>query len=566
MKTKVLSVIAAAVLAVTSFVAFAVTASAVSTVDLSTLTGNYTAQNGETLTGTLGGNYNITIADGATVTLKDVTINGVKNVDYKWAGITPLGDATIILEGENTVKGFAENYPGIYAAVGKTLTIRGTGSLTASSNGYGTGIGGGWKIACGNIVIEGGNITAMGGKEVAAIGGGREASCGNITITDGVTSVTAIKGDDVNARVIGYGFMGSCGKITIGGEVISSTITKSPYIYPTTVDLSKLTGNYTARDGVTLTGTLGGNCKITIADGATVTLHNAVIDRYKVDPVGASWCEWAGITPLGNATIVLEGANTVKGFNASYPGVFAAVGKTLTISGSGSLTAASNGFAPGIGGAGKADCGNIIINGGNIITTGGIEAAGIGGGGRDVSCGSITISGGTVTATGGNNAAGIGSGYMGTCGNITITDGVTSVTAIKGGVNAASIGAGFSGNCGTVTIGDDVITEKISISPYTYPDQTATVTGAVTDIMANHEGNDEGAMAFITTLTKRGTGDVTVGSITWSITAEGTTKSHTASGDKLPVITFGGNGAEAIIALAVNNLYDLKATAEVHVD
>ena len=63
------------------------------------------------------------------------------------------------------------------------------------------------------------------------------------------------------------------------------------------------------------------------------------------------------------------------------------------------------------------------------------------------------ISGGTITAEGGESAAGIGSGLDGSCGNITITSGVTSVTATRSVDTANSIGAGESGSCGTVTIG-----------------------------------------------------------------------------------------------------------------
>ena len=47
------------------------------TVNLSNLTADYEAQNGETLTGTLDAKVQISIAAGATVTLDDVTINGV---------------------------------------------------------------------------------------------------------------------------------------------------------------------------------------------------------------------------------------------------------------------------------------------------------------------------------------------------------------------------------------------------------------------------------------------------------------------------------------------------------
>lgn len=198
---------------------------------LSELNGDYVAHNGETLTGTLGGNYKISIADGAAVTLNGVTINGVTDdsASYPWAGITCEGDAIIILEGENVVKGFYSAYPGIQVPVNKTLIIRGGGSLDASSNGFGAGIGGGYSVNCGNIVIEGGKITATGGCYAAGIGGGDGSSCGYITITTGVTSVTATMGDNTYWS-IGPGATASwCGDVTIGGE--QGTINISPYTY-----------------------------------------------------------------------------------------------------------------------------------------------------------------------------------------------------------------------------------------------------------------------------------------------------------------------------------------------
>ena len=107
-------------------------------IDLSNLTGNYEAQNGDVLTGTLDGStqpYMISIADGATVTLDGVTINGVNNNSCAWAGINCAGDATIIVAdgSTNTVNGFYQDYPGIFIAEGKTLTIQGSGSLTATA-------------------------------------------------------------------------------------------------------------------------------------------------------------------------------------------------------------------------------------------------------------------------------------------------------------------------------------------------------------------------------------------------------------------------------------------------
>ncbi len=204
---------------------------AANSVDLSKLTTDYEAQDGEVLTGTLGANVKISIAAGATVTLDGVTINGVKSKDFKWAGITCVGDATIILKDgtTNTVMGFKADYPGIFIASDKTLTIKGetagTGSLNARSNGSGAGIGGGYQIACGNIEIQGGVITATGGSNSAGIGSGRESSCGNITISGG--SVTATGG--ANGAGIGSGYAGSCGNITITTGVTQVTATKGDY-------------------------------------------------------------------------------------------------------------------------------------------------------------------------------------------------------------------------------------------------------------------------------------------------------------------------------------------------
>ena len=195
--------------------------------DLSKLTGDYTAKDGETLTGTLNGEtqpYKITIAAGATVTLSGATINGVNNNNYKWAGITCEGDATIILKdgSTNTLKGFYDEYPGIFAAADHLLTIKGetlgTGKLTASSNGYSAGIGGTYKIPCGNIKIQGGEINATGGEFGAGIGGGGIGSCGNIEIQGGTITATGNK-----AAGIGSSGSGSCGNISITGGTIIAT-------------------------------------------------------------------------------------------------------------------------------------------------------------------------------------------------------------------------------------------------------------------------------------------------------------------------------------------------------
>ena len=144
-----------------------------------------------------------------------------KNIEScTWAGLTCAGDATIILKdgSANTVKGFRENYPGIYVPEGKKLIIQGgTGSLNASCNTdacSAAGIGGGYDIACGNIEIQGGVITATGGYYAAGIGSCNK-SCGTITISGGTVEATG----GYNAAGIGSGYKGSCAGITIANTV-----------------------------------------------------------------------------------------------------------------------------------------------------------------------------------------------------------------------------------------------------------------------------------------------------------------------------------------------------------
>ena len=190
------------------------------TIDLSTLSASITAKDGDVLTGKLESDKWISIDDGATVRLNGVSINADGAfTSGNHAGLHCEGNATIILmDGTtNTVKGFYENYPGIYVPENKTLTIQGGGSLNASSNGAGCGIGGGYsggsyfEINCGNINIEGGIITATGGTQSAGIGGGLNGSCGNITISGGTIMATG----GSYAVAIGGGESTSCGNITI---------------------------------------------------------------------------------------------------------------------------------------------------------------------------------------------------------------------------------------------------------------------------------------------------------------------------------------------------------------
>lgn len=202
-------------------------------VDLGMLKGNYTAQDGDVLSGTLSGDKEITIANGATVTLKDANITSFDGYSYH-AGITLLGDATILLKGDNTVTGSYRSCAGIYVPKNYTLTIDGTGSLEASSGNMDSGQGAvrwacgigsnntGEKRDAGNIVINGGTITAIGGNQSAGIGSSLYHSCGDITINGG--TVTA-KCEGFGGAGIGGGRMASCGNILIRNTVTQVTAT-----------------------------------------------------------------------------------------------------------------------------------------------------------------------------------------------------------------------------------------------------------------------------------------------------------------------------------------------------
>lgn len=358
--------------------------STVKVVDLASLTADYEAKDGETLSGILGGNYKITIADGAVVTLKNAVIYGENNEAYKWAGITATGDATIVLVASNIVRGFHENYPGIFVPEGKTLRIKGNGKLEAGSSGRGAGIGGAnyEQINCGNIEILEGTIRAVSGMNSAAIGAGGLSECGSITISGGF--VTAVPYNSDSAAGIGTGRKRSrCGDITIsGGNVVAEA------------------GDLSAGIGSSYESICG---NITIS-GGTVTAHGGT-----------------------NAACIGSGAGCDKELETS--------------------------FDPSV-------CGNITISGGTVTAEaagdGNTFAAGIGSGNDNAVCGNILISGGTVYTKGGSDAAGIGTSEKSSVGDITITDGVTKVTAEKTsmGEDTHCIGGGTDyKRIGKVTIG-----------------------------------------------------------------------------------------------------------------
>lgn len=221
----------------------------------------------------------VSIADGATISLKNVLVEGPDDNNHKWAGLTCLGNATIfILSGQSNVIGYNNHYPGIFIPEGYTLTIKGMkehSSLTCQSNGNAPGIGSvrGYVsttdsndntpyISSGNIIIKSGHIIAIGGNGCPGIGNTVKTSCGNITIENGVVEASTILKSG-GAGIGGCYGQGKCGNITIlGGTVTAIGSEEGPGIgagchdtFQSEEDKYNICGNITISGGqVTATG------------------------------------------------------------------------------------------------------------------------------------------------------------------------------------------------------------------------------------------------------------------------------------------------------------------------
>ena len=280
-----------------------------------------------------------------------------------------------------------------------------------------------WKLTLGSAAK---NLCILADNEVIA--GATLASAGTVftVAVPAVSSktVTVVANDESN----------NCYYYTKAGV----SLTAGNY-YQSTPSMTTL-GTDRSESVYKITGTSGAN----IPDGRTVVFSGVNIS--------------SGITCNGDATIILMGSNTITGSYANAAIQAGGTSNTLTITGTGSLTANGGDYAAGIGGGQNTDCGRINISGGNITATSSMMGAGIGSG-QGRSCAGITISGGTVVATCSQGGTGIGSGNEGSCGDITISGG--TVTA-NGGAGAAGIGSGlamaYTASCTNITISGGTVT------------------------------------------------------------------------------------------------------------
>jgi len=266
-----------------------------------------------------------------------------------------------------------------------------------------------------------------------------------LTINEGKT-LTIPAGMELinNGVIINYSQITVNGTLTNNGTILnvnSGTITGTVSGNPptTTTPLGNSINLSTVSMPQVGEGWLIANNVCTVLDGADITITGTTNKRIEVAAHAAAnvTLNNVSITGLGNnqtpvlintnamLNLTLEGNNKLSA-GRSRAALQAAENTTLTIDGTGSLTA--NGGTYGgaaIGGAFCENAGKITINGGTISATsveGGsyCSGAGIGGGGAGIiffsfqgfggTGGDVTINGGTVKANGPTGAAGIGGG------------------------------------------------------------------------------------------------------------------------------------------------------------
>ena len=286
-------------------------------INLSELTEDYIAQDGDVLTGTTV--YSVKIAADATITLSNVTIT-----NWRKSPIECLGNATINIEDGtvNTLKESDEDSesharPALaFGPSGTTLTINGnTGRLNAIGGRFSPGIGcRASSGAYGGLIINGGIISVYGNGATYTHGIGATdinnhgPSCGDITINGGTISASGSYG-------VGIGAVGAswCGAISINGGTITSHATGSIAIGGNCSKVMIYGGEINAS---TNTG-VGIGSSVVYIDGGTIV---------------ASASDWEGVGISGDKGVLIRSSITSLTASKGPYGANAIRGGTVYIS------------------------------------------------------------------------------------------------------------------------------------------------------------------------------------------------------------------------------------------
>ena len=244
-----------------------------------TVTGTFVA------TGTPGKSLKVETNLPVTVRIRDLTIDNTAADYYEaMALIGGAANVTLILEGTNYLSGGKE-CGGIDVNDGRTLTIRGGGTLTAKGT-AGAGIGGHNLSGCGTVIIESGTINAIGSMGAAGIGGGGKfgsynptGNGGNVTINGG--TVTASNGGWSAADIGGGSDTVNTGTLTVNGDAWVTAANIGG-----TKTLTKGVVNGTVYGDVTLTAdrtiddlTIPAGTSLTVSEGKTLTVNGTVTNN-----------------------------------------------------------------------------------------------------------------------------------------------------------------------------------------------------------------------------------------------------------------------------------------------
>ncbi|MDF3005699.1 MAG: S-layer protein [Oscillospiraceae bacterium] len=193
---------------------------------------------------------------------------------------------------------------------------------------------------------------------------------------------------------------------------------------------------------------------VKVASGVTA---NITLDNLNIDLSTSGGCAF-DLQGTANVTLTLaDGTSNSLTSRNNCAGLQVPENATLTIGGTGNLTATGGKYSAGIGGGFCGSGGTITINSGTVKATGSEGGAGIGGG----FCGSggtITISGCTVDANGGDAAAGIGGGARSSGGAITISSGTVYISG--GSVKATGQDGGADIGHGADNTSDETLMNK----------------------------------------------------------------------------------------------------------
>lgn len=312
--------------------------------------------------------------DDLKITLSDVDIADTKGKAP--LSVSGTGDTTIELDGNNSLTGSGwsaglernEEKDAAGNVVSGKLTIQDenkNGSLEATGNYGGAGIGGGNLKNSGEIEITGGTITATGALDGAGIGGGGSGGDGTVTISGGNITARGGSSDNPNA-ICGAGIGGGGGfgnaTVTITGDAVIEEATGGGAC------AGIGSGYYNSKTDITISG-------------------NAVVKNAQGGAQGAGIGGGGGGLSTGGSIGTVTITDNAKVDNATGGEGAAGIGSgvlgdvTVNISGNATVNAEGGANGAGIGG-GYASAGDVTIEGGTTVKAeGGVGGgAGIGGG------------------------------------------------------------------------------------------------------------------------------------------------------------------------------------------